>query len=380
MLRRIIRYFRSYVVTLFSAIRLTGKYYRSNNSKVLILSHALNEGGAPLVLWQVVRLLKQNGFDVFVVSPLEGKLQEYGAKEDIPVFVLSRPQKLIEKIISSLSWDEVLVNTIVMYKWVNRFKHSRTIWWIHEGNSYIQPIKHKLPHHINDNVDVYCVSEWSRSCMQQNGISYDPKLLYYAIDDTVEMQEIKTKQENDLTVFLLMGAICRRKCQLDLFKAIKMMSSAERKRCHFIVVGSLIKGEEFYGNLFMQELEDLSAEVEYIPRIPHDKINDFYAGIDVLICSSNDDPLPVVVTEAFMNSKCTIVSKNCGQSILIKEKENGLLFTAETPSELKALLVYTSNNRDDVVRMGVEARKLYEQYFSMHEFKKSILNVFPKGE
>lgn len=376
--RKVYNGVRGCITSLKSLRNLKKDYGTAGEKRLLVFSHALNEGGAPLVLFEVLRLFKKSGYDVFIVSLSSGKLMEKAESLGIRTYEIKRFFSISRNIICKMHWDKVIVNTAVMWKWVNLFPSSDTIWWIHEGNTYLSDLKDKLPRVLNPKVRVFCVSEWSKNCLMNNGIPYDPSLFYYAIEDTTGknlLEEKKTGTFNGKRKFLMVGALCQRKCQMDFLNAIEKMDGAVKETCEFYLVGDVIQGEEAYGKLVLDKIDQLNGMIRYQKRVPHDEMDDLYQQADVIVCCSDDDPLPVVVTEAFMNSKCVILSSHCGQSKLITPYVDALTYTAGDVDALAELMEATCKDSALTREIGANARKLYDDYFSMDSFEANVYKI-----
>lgn len=372
-MNRIYNYIKSYSITYSSLLKLKKVYENTYGKKILVFTHAMNEGGAPLVLWEALKLIADKGFSIFVISPCDGKLCHYSEKS-IYTFVAKRPLFVIRKHLLRYKWDSIIVNTLIMYKWIQVFPYVKTLWWVHEGNTYIEKLKNKLPKNLNSNVSVYCVSEWSKECLEHHGFHYNTKVLYYGIEDN--MCKNNHKNENDFLTFLFIGALCDRKNQLFFLEAIEKMKSSLQNKCQFIIIGDRIKGYEIYADQVLKKINTMKCNIKYINRVSHDEISRIYAEADVVVSCSIDDPLPVVVTEAFMNSKCTILSSNSGQSRIVSNYIDALVYKADSKSQLIDLLEYiVESDKNEIEKIGYKGRKLYKKYFSIDAFKKNIFDL-----
>ena len=58
-----------------------------DEKSILVFSHQLSRTGAPIVLLDLVRIMKKEGYKVAVISFMDGSLKEEYKKEGIPVLV-----------------------------------------------------------------------------------------------------------------------------------------------------------------------------------------------------------------------------------------------------------------------------------------------------
>ena len=105
-----------------------------NRPKILLITHELEFTGAPIVLFNIAKILKKHNFEVFVISYLNGNLAERYREIGVPVHIvryiqMDRPGfiKLVKM------FDLVIANTIVTYRavWYMR-EYVKFIWLIHE--------------------------------------------------------------------------------------------------------------------------------------------------------------------------------------------------------------------------------------------------------
>ena len=375
-MNRIQNYIKSYTVTYNSLLDLENTYQNTTGKKILVFTHAMNEGGAPLVLWEALKLIAEKKYSIFVISLSDGKLCHRNEK-NIYTFVAKRPFFSIKRKLLKYKWDSIIINTSIMYKWVNVFTNVKTSWWIHEGDTYISKLKKYLPKNLNSNTSVFCVSEWTKECLERYGFHYNTSVLYYGIEDN--MNKINNGNESDTLTFLFIGALCNRKNQLFFLKAVENMKPSLRNKCKFIIIGDRIKGYEMYAEQVLEKINSMNCNIKYITRVNHNEMSQVYAESDVLVSCSIDDPLPVVVTEAFMNSKCTIISSNSGQSRIVSNNIDAFVYKAEDIKQLINLLEYvTELDKKEIKKIGYNGRKLYEKYFSTDVFEKRVFDLINK--
>lgn len=356
----------------------------SENS-VLVVSHALNEGGASLVLVEAVELLKKKGFRVVIISPDVGNLESTYRSMGINVLCSTYFSKLIRKILANKKWRMIFVNSILMYEWTENTKEIPVLWWIHEGRTYIEKYANKVSAPRKENIHIYCVSEWSRKCLFDAGINMSVGLLYYGSKDIVNNSVTDEVQNRSDTVsFALIGAISQRKRNNDFIKAIQMLSKEVLQNTEFTIIGKKLAGDEAYYTQFQELLKTSVKDIRYIQMIPHDKMAEVYKNIDVVVAASDDDPLPVVVTEGFLHSKCVLLSSNCGQFALIDEERNGYTFQAENVRELADKIEKIYHERARLGIVGNAGREIYEEYFTIDRFNRVlgelIENITTRGE
>lgn len=103
---------------------------------------------------------------------------------------------------------------------------------------------------------------------------------------------------------------------------------------------------------------------------------DFYRQIDVLVCHSRDDSMPIVVTQTMQIGIHCIVSDQVGQSKYIDKHGGGEIFASEDVVALAELLIkFAELSEDEMEQYGKDAEKIFEQYFSECVMRKNIEKI-----
>ena len=106
--------------------------------------------------------------------------------------------------------------------------------------------------------------------------------------------------------------------------------------------------------------------------------SNIYSKIDIVVCPSREDPLPIVMTEAMMYRKPCIASDSTGTADYIKDGINGFVCKTEDSEDLCEKMRYFIHHQEKIEIMGKEARKVYEEYFTMDKFADRLCNQMQK--
>lgn len=105
---------------------------------VLVVSHELSRTGAPIVLFDLVQILREKEYDVFVVSYEDGELKENYLKIGMTVTICEK--RIDNEWLTQLSrlFDMWIINTLVMAPLVNYMRNKRVniVWWLHESEQF----------------------------------------------------------------------------------------------------------------------------------------------------------------------------------------------------------------------------------------------------
>ena len=163
------------------------------------------------------------------------------------------------------------------------------------------------------------------------------------------------------------GTIEERKGQDILLKALSLLPTDVLKELHIKIVGKTISK-----TIANQLSTDRTGCIEMVGSVSHDKLMQIMSSMDILLCSSIDDPMPIVCTEAVMLSKPVIVRSNTGTASFIVEGENGFVFHSGDAQALADAITRAVKSRNCLAQMGQKARLVFEQNFTNEIFEASV--------
>lgn len=355
---------------------------KNEENKVLLISHELSNTGAPIVLYNVAVLLKKHGYIPIILSLLDGPLRKEIVNNDITVIV-NRNISIYDCYIKRLlqESDLIWINTLSFAYLINELDTLKKpiCWWLHEGQlSYKHFDVNNLQKPIREDISIFAVGALAILAYKRYIGGKSIKNLLYGIPDTWDIKSMRDEEEEKI-VFAIVGTISYRKAQDIYLKAIISLTRKERKKAEFWVIG----GSGTYPLKEDQELEeDLKTinipEFKLLGEKGHDDLIKIYSQIDVIVCPSRNDPMPVVLTEAMMNHKVCIASDMTGTAGLICDEKSGLICKAGNVKSLVEKIRWILLHRDRLHGIGEEARKLYDEKFAMDVFENNILQILPK--
>lgn len=357
--------------------------------KFLLLSHELGRTGAPIVLLELAKILKQKGHFVLIISLEKGELSKNIVAEEIPLIVMdnlktmqfdadsSKKELELDNIIHS--FDLSIFNTLVLYNFIIRYNNTnnKIIWWIHEGTTIIDiPWLFKmLPRNVGRNIRVCCVSDYSRKLLIDRGINFNASIFPYGIREVKQQKyESRITRDNNRIKICSVGTLCDRKNQKLLIDAIKNLPPSINDKCEYYFVGSVDPKDE-YSKSILNEIIELTANNDFIfykESLSREKMLQFFSEIDALIVPSKDDPLPVVATECLMLKKIVAVSNNTGISSYITNGENGFIFDSSNCQYLMETISFLVNNYEKINHIADNGYLIYKKYLSNKIFNKEI--------
>lgn len=169
--------------------------------------------------------------------------------------------------------------------------------------------------------------------------------------------------------FTTIGYVEWRKGQDILIDALEGISKEQLAGSEFLLVGQ-------DSSVMACELRRRIAEkpwIRMIGTVSRKEIHQILESTDVLICPSREDPMPTVCAEAMMHHVPCLVSDAAGTAAYISDGVDGMVFKSGDIYGLQEKILWCIKNRNRMQRMGDEAYKVYETFFSVKAFEKNLL-------
>lgn len=360
------------------------KHLKKKGRIALLISHELSLTGAPRALLNMAIALKKHcDITPVIVSdsngPLAAEIEECGIRLHIVNLLyvhLASPRNNTTKEFVSL-FDIAVFNTAITAPYVasDAFVDPIKIIWLHEGTfTYKGNLDKYFDLHKTFSLfdHIYAVGNYSRKVAEE-AIGRHCGILFYGIQPIKELPTVPKKDQK--IRMLIAGIISKRKGQHILIKALSRLSAEVRNRIHVYIAGA--PETQKYVNIIRNCHYDC---VEYLGGMDHDSLMELYQGIDVLVCPSLDDPMPIVCTEAMALKKAVIVSESTGTASLIDNGVNGFLVKTGDDRNLAEVIEKISGmSHKELAEIGQRAYSIYAQNFTMehffHEVKSKIAGV-----
>lgn len=358
-----------------------------NSSKearyVLLISHEASLTGAPVALKNLAKLLKIKGFFPIFLTPSYGKLIEECVKEGVPSIVLPSLLQNLETHSEFIPltrnlFDFIVVNTVVSYPCILQLLDTDTpvMWWIHESaESYSETVRNGLPTELSKNIKVYGGGTYAKTMLKKIRPQYEVGELIYP---TPEAPNTASGINLDLhkdgrVLFVCAGTIQKRKGQTKLVEAIDSLSPEILSHCLFLFIG------KSHDESMLKKIELLTKKlphnVKRIDEVPHRELLQIYKEMDVLVCPSLDDPLPIVVTDALCRSKLVICSDMVGSASYLKKYEAGIVYDGRDPLALRQAIEKTIYPNASIENLRSNGRKLFNDLFSFEAFDNNFEKI-----
>ena len=361
---------------------------------ILLVSHEASLTGAPIALYRLAQELKNQGHLPVFFTPRHGELIEELCKDNIPVIVYKDSRELdcvllykpiAEWLVQKRDlFDAVFVNTIIPSYVVSTFNNTEipVIWWIHESRlSYSETYKQIMPETLGRNVSVYTAGPYAKQVLAEIRPAYQSDILLYSVPDfpktNTDSYQLPQHAKGKM-IFACVGTLEERKGHAVLANAITMLPESILEKCFFIFVGKKCTPE--VEKTLLNLVEKYPKNAQYIGELTQSKLHAMYREITCLICSSSDDPMPIVVTEAFCSEKIVICSEHTGSAGIIQEKDAGLVYYNNSPRMLAEKIEHVAEHITELDWMRKNARSAYETYFTNHALNANIQKILDRTE
>ncbi len=338
---------------------------RSPAVRVLAVTQNLNWEGAPLMLHELHRGLKNKGrIEPLVVAPMEGPLGRLYEEAGVPVIIkpelgqgVARVARALVRLIDDHLVDVVHVNTLGLHAVVEAAATAGTpsIWSIHESDppaAYVAETPGlslarldrmlATPYRVVFTADSSRALFRSREAMANFALIHtqgDPSRLAgrLATIDRGRAREALGLEPDDLAI-LSLGTVCERKGQHDLVKAFARLHPAVAGRvvCH--VVG--LRERIAYGRELVRLVEELPSDrrgrFHVVPETGETAL--YWRAADLFVCSSRVESYPRVVIEAMQSGLAIVTTPVFGIAEQVREDVNALFYEPGRDEQLRARL------------------------------------------
>lgn len=368
----------------------------SANKKALIIIDELAYQGGSVAVCYAARALQNVGVyvEVLCYRPNFDFIREqlgYG-------LIINVYENLMDASLEELwflnRFDVVLVNTLQMSVFAKFISNKiKTFLWIHEPRDYYTihaSIVQKMQQTGYENVNVLTVSSVADDSFHTYFPDVKTTLMYYGIEDVLDVNNKNPnilKENNDIkdsfamlniqkdkTVIATVANVCKRKAQ-DLFaQAVTLLSDEEKEQCYFLIIGRHYEKEV---DDVIDECMKKNNSLYSIGQLSRQQLISHLSDIDIFVCPSREDPLPICVTEGFSAGKICIVSDKTGSANLIVPHKNGLVCAPDAQSICNEIR-WCLQNKDKWNSIKEASRKIYDDEFSLDIFGKKLSNILFK--
>lgn len=359
--------------------------------KFVFISHESSLSGAPVLLLNLLKLLKENGYRFSIILKRGGKLEDKFSEtgktfivkpenyQNSKFFLLKVLDyffyriRLLSIISEIKKADIIFSNTVTNGRFLKQvaFLKKPVLTYVHELESVIQYYNKKGDSNLSFSLSsAFCSPNIlvTNNLLKHSltGVSIFPLNYYFPGIDVEQLAKKQQRQKDFFDRYNLpsgkfyvagMGAASLRK-GIDLFIEAASIVARSDSNIHFIWLGDFIDDEEKNQiNNKMRELGTFSFTLTGF--IPHDAYN--LLPFDILALTSREDPYPLVVLEAALLKIPAIVFKGSGGMEDFIKMDAGFLVETMSAQSLAEKVLYLKKNKEEITEKGISAfRKVKE--------------------
>ena len=190
-------------------------------------------------------------------------------------------------------------------------------------------------------------------------------IMNYGLPDFYQPDSVARSYGHPI-IFAVVGSVIHLKAQDIFVKAAICYNKVCDVPAEFWIIGSGSQSEYFTSVMSMAEN---TANIIWKGELTREEIEAVYPQINVIVCPSRQEGIPIVVNEGLMNAKVCIVADTAGDNDYIVDGESGFFFHSEDADELADKMAYVAENYDNLGKMRQKARQVYVDHYSMEPFR-----------
>ena len=353
----------------------------NNKKRILLITTRLDYNGGSVAAMYAAKAIEKTGYQVCIATTdYNEKFMGELLTNKLNVIVapsLSYPEK--EELFWIRSYDAVIVNTFQMIQAACKISQwLPTIWWLHEPGSEYTSIYDDIRYRYKEYDDlnamfkifICAVSEKAKKNFEMYYPNRVNEILSYGIPD--EKQLKKYKKTSSKVIFALIGGFVKLKAQDVFASAIRLLSDDEKNRAEFWLIGA------YTNDAYCKEVKimvESSPQIKLKGQMTREEIRKAYSEIDVVVCPSLDDSMPIVVTEGMMFEKICIISDEVGHTQYITDGVDGFVCKAGDAKSLSEKIKFVIENFSALGNLRAAARQTYKKMFSMSSFADRLKEI-----
>ena len=344
---------------------------KRQNSDILLISHDMNYRGAPLMLYNMAKILNECGYGVDVACDTNGELNNIFVNNGCGVLYFTDFNLKEEDIIKYMGgYKLIIVNTLALWRIIPRLKclNKKIVWWLHEEESAYSILNVDLKKiELYNNLKIYGVGIKAIEAFK-NHTSKKVLIncLQWGIEDGVGERHLINYEAGKL-IFAVIGPVTYIKGQDFLIDTLNKCSKKITDNIEVMIIGDI--SEE------LKKEYEKNTSVKCFGKLNHERLMKLYDKIGIVLSVSRNDTFPVALIEGMMTKKVCVMSDAVGTTEFISNYENGIIFKSENSQDLIQKIEWCLNNRKQLRTIAVKGYKTYTRFFSKESFKNNVYGI-----
>ena len=347
----------------------------SEQKSVLLVSHDLALGGAPVVLLWLAEYLQKKGYKVDLWSIRGGVLEESFNNIGIKVQYVADCRTEIRRayIRQKTPYELIICNTVLTYRYVDALQRFKTpvVWYIHESGLVKQFVANNSDAMgvLENFYNIYTVSELAAESIREYN-QHVKVIPNFVLDDFREYA-----CHGDRVVFGFLGCVAEHKGIDTLICAFEKLQQTH-PQCELLIAG-------ICPDAFAEELRRRTSgnsSIHWLGEVQGEEKEKFFDSIDVLCAPSVYDSCSLSVLEAAMKGKAIVTTYTTGAHYVVKEASSGYVIPPENEEMLHARMETLAAHPSMVAEMQKVSREMYLQKVSEQGAMHSIDQMLSENE
>jgi len=366
------------------------KSVEKNKKKIIYVSHDAHFHGAQVLSLNIIRFLSEHfGLEVHMIlksgGELEKKFEKYATVYNFDKdYRTKQSQEVLIKQLKSSGISHAICNTVVSGDVLELLSDAgmKTIALIHElpklikdynmqGNANV--ITKKANHvifpsnYVKDKFETVSRLDKEKTVVSPQGL-YLKNSYMNNIDVAREVLREKYNLSFDCKIVLAVGYGDYRK-GIDLFLDVSKKLQKIQSNIYFIWVGNIAVDMQNE----VENLKQESTNTIFVPSV--DELSMYYAGADLYLMTSREDPFPSVVLEA-MNVGVPVVGfENAGGFKDIVTSDTGILVPYLDTKEMTEAILNIFNDEEYRKKLSFNCTTLIHNDFKFKDYIYELLSL-----
>ena len=370
-----------------------------SSKKKLLLLHSSNDlYGASKIFLQLIDLLNKNGFDVHIIIPEKGMLDDFLIKKDIKIEYLElgvlrkkylNPLGLINRLVTNIkaiaflskyikdhSIDLVYTNTSTILSGGIAAKKNGvpSLFHIHEvptGNKLYEFFSGKIINWYSSKVLTVSNSvkkHWLKYIDDKNIERIYNGIIFSKTDSLVELE----RDQDDFVITSVARIIPYKGHKYLIDIADELIKKSTKFK--FLIVGDTLSSYVSYEKSVKQKVRDLGLEDQIKFLGFREDVSSILKQSDLFIHPAiAPDPLPTVLFESLHNDLPSVATNLAGAIEILDNGNNGLLIPYNDSKKAANLINQYCTNIKLQKKHLKNSKKNFKINFSPELFSKNIL-------
>jgi GT2 family glycosyltransferase/glycosyltransferase involved in cell wall biosynthesis len=354
------------------------KFSSKSTKKLLLITHELSRTGAPIILQMLSKYLSQQGYEITVISPFAGLLQE--DYTNIGIDTIIEPEvfddaRVVVKYFND--FDLVFANTILAWRVIHAAKAfgKPCLWWVHESNFGVE-----LASRTPVVAEAFALPDQIVFPSQATADMYKPfqkknnfNAVHSGIDLLIEKMKIDALPREEGKQYMVnVASVEHRKGQDILLKAIKLLPEDVSEHLISYFIGRPLN-KKFHRKILNRASK--MKNVHLVGELTNAEVWAYLKQADIFIMASRDEALPISLLEAMAIGKGIISTRAGGIAEVIEDGNNGFVVDVDDAKGLARAIGDLCTDGNLLSRFGENVRLTFKNELSSEAFGQNMLTI-----